>query len=151
MWNLLKIKLCFKYSALFGWPHLDGCHPRVTSHQNLSVQQLCNLGVLHLQVVPHQLSDVHLPVRAQHVAGLAPGICRLCDEVSQDSDHGVLVLQRTASSPPVLIVLLLTVPGWPGGGEKTNKRTTTTATQYTSDCCLWKQFWFLISTLGSTV
>ncbi|KAG7241446.1 hypothetical protein INR49_025646 [Caranx melampygus] len=71
-----------------------------------------------LQEVPHQLCDVNLPVGAEHEARLASGFGRLRHKMGQDPNHGVLVLQRAASSSPVFIILILTVPGLRDSGPK---------------------------------
>ncbi len=102
--------------------NLYGGHPGVQSHQYPPVQQLCDLRVLHLQEVPNQLCDVHLPIGAQHEASLTSRIRWLGYKMGQDSNHGVLVLQSAASSSSVFIVLIVTVPCWPANENKWIKR-----------------------------
>lgn len=76
------------------------------------------MGFLQLHEVCHQVGDVDLPVRAQHVAQLAPRAGALGHELGEDTHGGVLVLQGTAAAPPLLLVFILALPRGPAGSQK---------------------------------
>lgn len=93
--------------------HLDSCHSQLLASQDLPSLKLSNPGLFHLHEVSYQLCDVHLPVRAQQVGQVSPGIGCLSHKLGQDSHHGVLVLKGAASASLLIIIFLLTVPSWP--------------------------------------
>ena len=96
--------------------YLNGGHPQFLANQDLSPLQLGDPGLLHLHEVIYQLRDVHLPIGAQQVGQLPPGLSRFRHKLSQDPHHGMLVLQRAAPVPLLLFILLLAVLGWPVKG-----------------------------------
>ncbi len=120
----LVIKACMRSILIYLWPaplilsyvgqtqqiqfylYRRGAH--ILSWQNPACLQTGNIGVLHLQEVPHQPGHIHLPIRAQEEGLWLPRVWLLCHKVCEDSHQSMLKLQHASPA----LTLFLAAPAW---------------------------------------